>query len=721
MAESLDKSQQVAASRESKSQVRKDDDRNNTSIKSRQNVHPRTTSPVRHVEFNLSPIFRHAKRVKESQEQEDDESRYLGSRSSPAGSSSLGGRTALEARIYERSAVLQFQYELFGFDDDEEEEEDSDEYPKDDHISWSSDNNKHHHHQQQHQIRLDSSIPHHPHMSELWQPGTSNRRRSLSGSTVDEFMDKAQKEKLIERTELFKRFLQDMNQVISFEYEQNVRMEVRVHNLSFFVPYDDHNNQQGNIHTVWNQTLLYHLLQFFRRLRAVSWREGPRLFPQPAYRPILSNVNLCLKPGKMYLVLGAPSSGKTTLLKAIAGLLPNPRVLAGKNKGQPRPKSPFIDGVVEYNGQTMENPREFFLRNAISFIDQLERHAPRLTVRETFEFAFQCMSGGTHRPPGYHQDTASNGTTYSFHSMDEKRILSQYTMEMLGLAHVADTFVGDSNVRGISGGQRRRVTVGEMLQSIPSVSIMCADEISNGLDSRSTFAIINFLSDLCRINQRTRVISLLQPSPETFSLFDEVIVLAEGYIIYVGPIDRVVQYFEGLGYPLPKRMDVADYLQTVSTPDGAELFKPPSGSPQKTHYTAQGFAQAFQSSHLGQEIIHTLQSPHPHPWLSAKSNLLLDEESNLQSREEHHQIPLQLKIQYRNSFWRSTWLVMKRHFTLWIRDRRFVIANFVKNLVMGLSVGMVFFQTNAPAQMFGALFQSMLFIMLGMPLYYLAQ
>jgi hypothetical protein len=83
--------------------------------------------------------------------------------------------------------------------------------------------------------------------------------------------------------------------------------------------------------------------------------------------------------------------------------------------------------------------------------------------------------------------------------------------------------------------------------------------------------------------------------------------------------------------------------------------------------------------------------------------------------EAHHQIPLQLNIQYRNSFLRSTWLVMKRHFTLWIRDRRFVIANFVKNLVMGLSVGMVFFQTNAPAQMFGALFQSMLFIMLGMP------
>lgn len=718
---SLEKSEQEVAAKESESQNPEGMDMDRANIKSKHSDHPTTISPVRHVEFNLSPVFRRAKRGQEYEEQEDevdDESHYLGSRSSPTGSSSLGGRTALESRIYERSAVLQFQYELFGFDDDDDENGEGydEEYQKDDNISYySNDTNEHHNHQ----IRLDSSFSHHHTMSELWQPGTSNRRRSFSGSTVDEFMDKAEKEKLIERTELFKRFLQDMKQVISFEYEQDVRMEVRLHNLSFFVPYDDHKSQQGNIHTVWNQTLLYHLLQFFRRLRAVSRREVPRLFPQPAYRPILSNVNLCLKPGKMYLLLGAPSSGKTTLLKAIAGLLPNPRILAGKSKGQPRPNSPFIDGFVEYNGQTMEN-NKFFLRNAISFIDQIERHAPRLTVRETFEFAFQCMSGGTHRPPGYHHDNASNGTTHndSFHNMDVKHTLVQYTMEMLGLSHVADTFVGDSNVRGISGGQRRRVTVGEMLQSIPSVSVMCADEVSNGLDSRSTFAIINYLADLCRINQRTRVISLLQPSPETFSLFDEVIILAEGHIIYAGPINRVVQYFEGLGYPLPKRMDVADYLQTVSTPDGAELFKPSSGSSQKTHFTAKAFAEAFQSSHLGQEIIHALKSPHPHPWLSSeKSGLPLDEEFNLQLEEDHHQIPLQLKIQYRNSFLRSTWLVMKRHFTSWIRDRRFVIANFVKNLVMGLSVGMVFFQTNAPAQMFGALFQSMLFIMLGMPLY----
>jgi hypothetical protein len=143
--------------------------------------------------------------------------------------------------------------------------------------------------------------------------------------------------------------------VIRFDYEQNISMEVRLHNVSFFVPYDDNKKSDRNsIHTVWNQTLLYHVLQFLQRLRAVTRREVPRLFPQPAYRPILSDVSLCLKPGKMYLILGAPCSGKTTLLKAIAGLLPNNRVLAGKNKGQPRPQLPYIEGSVEYNGHKME-------------------------------------------------------------------------------------------------------------------------------------------------------------------------------------------------------------------------------------------------------------------------------------------------------------------------------------------------------------------------------
>ena len=90
------------------------------------------------------------------------------------------------------------------------------------------------------------------------------------------------------------------------------------------------------------------------------------------------------------------------------------------------------------------------LPNLVSFVGQLDDHAPYLTVKETFEFAFQCRTGGTHANVGVNsQDAAAN--------LDRDNFTENLTIEGLDLAHVADTFVGNDDVRGVSGGQRRRV------------------------------------------------------------------------------------------------------------------------------------------------------------------------------------------------------------------------------------------------------------------------
>lgn len=142
-------------------------------------------------------------------------------------------------------------------------------------------------------------------------------------------------------------------------------------------------------------------------------------------------------------------------------------------------------------------------------------------------------------------------------------------LSALGLREVGDTFVGDTEIRGVSGGQRRRVTVGEMIYS--SVPVLCGDEISTGLDATSTYDIIRLLVFIGKTLRLTRIISLLQPSPETVSLFDEVILLAEGHILYSGPIEEVEEYFANIGYEAPEFVDVADFLQMVSTKDGEKL------------------------------------------------------------------------------------------------------------------------------------------------------
>ena len=179
------------------------------------------------------------------------------------------------------------------------------------------------------------------------------------------------------------------------------------------------------------------------------------------------------------------------------------------------------------------------LPNVVSFVGQLDNHAPYLTVKETFDFAFKCRTGGTHQNLGI-----QDGKTVS--ELDKNHFTENLTIEGLDLAHVANTFVGNNDVRGISGGQRRRVTVGEMMQGQNPVA--CGDEISTGLDAAVTYDIIHSIVAFSRKAMTTRIISLLQPGPETVSLFDEIILLAEGHLVFAGPIEEVVDYFATLGY-----------------------------------------------------------------------------------------------------------------------------------------------------------------------------
>lgn len=91
------------------------------------------------------------------------------------------------------------------------------------------------------------------------------------------------------------------------------------------------------------------------------------------------------------------------------------------------------------------------------------------------------------------------------------------------------------------------------------------DEISNGLDSSTTFQIVTCLQQLTHIANSTILIALLQPAPETFDLFDDIILMAEGKIVYHGPRSNVLEFFEYCGFRCPPRKGVADFLQEVST------------------------------------------------------------------------------------------------------------------------------------------------------------
>eukprot|EP01018_Ginkgo_biloba_P025421 Gb_41755 [translate_table: standard] len=268
-------------------------------------------------------------------------------------------------------------------------------------------------------------------------------------------------------------------------------------------------------------------------------------------RTILKDATGILKSSRMTLLLGPPGSGKTTFLLALAGKL-------GKDLK--------VKGSITYNGYALE---EFVPQKTAAYISQHDLHVGMMTVRETLDFSARCqgvelLSELTRREkedgifPDAEVDLFMKATAVEG---IQSSLQTDYTLKILGLDICADAIVGDDMIRGISGGQKKRVTTGEMIVGPTKTFIM--DEISTGLDSSTTYQIVKCLQQFASHMDATILMSLLQPAPETYDLFDDIILLSEGQIVYHGPRENVLEFFESCGFRCPERKGTADFLQEV--------------------------------------------------------------------------------------------------------------------------------------------------------------
>lgn len=189
----------------------------------------------------------------------------------------------------------------------------------------------------------------------------------------------------------------------------------------------------------------------------------------------------------------------------------------------------------------------------------------------------------------------------------EHSLVTDYIMKILGLDICANTMVGDNMHRGISGGQKKRVTTGEMI--VGPTDALFMDEISTGLDSSTTYQIVKCLRQLCHVMQSTIFLSLLQPAPETFELFDDVVLLSEGQVVYHGPRDHVLEFFEGCGFQCPERKGIADFLQEVTSIKDQEQYWYDKRRPYR-FVSVKQFADLFKTFHVGQKLAHELAVPY---------------------------------------------------------------------------------------------------------------
>nr|BAJ99663.1 predicted protein [Hordeum vulgare subsp. vulgare] len=315
---------------------------------------------------------------------------------------------------------------------------------------------------------------------------------------------------------------------------------------------------------------------------------------------ILHDVNGIIKPKRMTLLLGPPGSGKTTLLLALAGKLGSDLKVSGK---------------VTYNGHGMN---EFVSQRSAAYISQHDLHIAEMTVRETLAFSARCQGVGSRYDmltelsrrekaanikPDPDLDVYMKAISVGG---QDTNIITDYILKILGLDICADTMVGDDMLRGISGGQRKRVTTGEMMVGAERALFM--DEISTGLDSSTTYQIVKSLGLITNILSGTTVISLLQPAPETYNLFDDIILLSDGHIVYQGPREHVLEFFESMGFKCPDRKGVADFLQEVTSRKDQPQYW--SRSDRRYQYVpVKEFARAFQAFHVGQSLSAELSRP----------------------------------------------------------------------------------------------------------------
>ncbi|KAK3411003.1 hypothetical protein EUGRSUZ_J03025 [Eucalyptus grandis] len=326
----------------------------------------------------------------------------------------------------------------------------------------------------------------------------------------------------------------------------------------------------------------------------------PLLPSRKKHVTILQDISGIIKPGRMTLLLGPPSSGKTTLLLALAGKLDSKLKTTGR---------------VTYNGHDLN---EFVPQRTAAFISQHDLHIGEMTVRETLAFSARCQGVGSRYDllsELLRREKAANikpdldidiFMKAAAAEGQEANVITDYILKILGLEICADTMVGDEMLRGISGGQRKRVTTGEMLVGPSNAFFM--DEISNGLDSSTTSQIVNSLKQFVHILDGTAVISLLQPAPETYDLFDDIILLSDGQIVYQGPCELVLGFFESMGFKCPERKGVADFLQEVTSRKDQHQYWVRKDEPY-SFVTVREFAEAFQSFYVGRKLGDELSIP----------------------------------------------------------------------------------------------------------------
>ncbi|KAF2866739.1 ABC multidrug transporter [Massariosphaeria phaeospora] len=383
----------------------------------------------------------------------------------------------------------------------------------------------------------------------------------------------------------------------------------------------------------------------------------PALFGRGAQKiTILRNLDGLLLPGEQLCVLGPPGSGCSTLLKTIAGDTHGFKV---------NPES-----YLNYQGITAEKMNSSYRGEAI-YTAEVDAHFPMLTVGDTLYFAALARTPRT-IPGGVSREQ------YAEHLRD-------VIMAMFGISHTINTQVGNDFVRGISGGERKRVTIAEAALSY--APLQCWDNSTRGLDSANAIEFCRTLRTQCDVFGASACVAIYQSPQAAYNLFDKVTVLYEGRQIYFGPADKARAYFEGLGFECPEAQTTPDFLTSMTS--AAERVVR-TGFENSVPRSPDEFARCWKESEARRELLQQIEEyDESHPLEGPDHDQFALSRKMEKSKKQRENSP------YTLSYWRQISLCMWREYQRLKSDPAVPIFMLFANSFEALIVASIFY--NLPA------------------------
>lgn len=372
----------------------------------------------------------------------------------------------------------------------------------------------------------------------------------------------------------------------------------------------------------------------------------------PMVKHILKDFTGVVQPGEMILVLGRPGSGCTSLLKTLTN---NTEAFRS------------VEGDIEFEGASADEMRKHHAGD-IAYLPEDDHHLPLLTVGQTLDFAAATRTPASGARLGSRQEAIQN--------------TRDVLVSLFGLRHTLNTKVGNDIVRGVSGGERKRVSIAELMTT--GAKITAHDNSSRGLDASTALEYVRSLRIATDIGNLTTIVSIYQCGEHLYEHFDKICLIYAGRMVYFGPRGDAVQYFIDMGYKPQPRQTSADFLVAVTDPLGR--FYQEDVDEKSVPKTADEMAAAFEKSELGKRNHEEVRK---YKQRAGKDKQLDEYKASAQAEKAKH---VGKGSPYQISYAMMTKLCIKRRFRMNVGDSGTLMITSIAAIFQALIIGSVYFQ-----------------------------